>query len=120
MTDTIVLIHGFPLDGTMWDFQAGALSGSLQVLAPSLPGLGAQPAAARAAASRVVAARPDSTGDLGGISVPTMVIASTGDTLIPASVTAPLADRIPDATLETIDGVGHLSNMEAPGEFTLL
>jgi len=234
MTDTLVLLHGFPLDGTMWDFQDGALSGSIQVLAPSLPGFGTQPgvgpvmtmdAAARrvfeamdsaqvdqavvcglsmggyvafemwrqqpqrfrglvlantrsgadddagrqrrldlaarleaegngflvenpgpllsesaseelwsdvrsivaaqpaesiAAAARGMAERPDSTGDLPSISVPTMVIVSTGDTLIPADVTAPMADQITDATLETIDGAGHLSNLEAPGEFTML
>ncbi|MFL5799837.1 MAG: alpha/beta fold hydrolase [Actinomycetota bacterium] len=234
MTDTLLLVHAFPLDGTMWDFQSGALAGSVQVLAPSLPGFGsqpgvgdvmtmdlaakrvleamdtaqadqavvcglsmggyvafemwrqaperfrglilantkseadddagrerrlalaarlesegngflvenpgpllsdgadddlwrdvrdivaAQPASSVAAAARGMAERPDSTGDLSGIGVPTLVITSTGDTLIPASVTAPLADRIPGATLETIDGAGHLSNMEAPGEFTLL
>jgi 3-oxoadipate enol-lactonase len=82
--------------------------------------IAAQPAESIAAASRGMAERPDSTGDLGGINVPTMVVVSTGDTLIPASVTAPMADQIPDATLETIDGAGHLSNIEAPGEFTLL
>jgi pimeloyl-ACP methyl ester carboxylesterase len=234
MTDTLVLIHGFPLDGSMWDFQDGALSGTIQVLAPSLPGfggtagagstltmdaaaraafaamdaagaeravvggismggyvafemwrqapqrfqglilantrsgadddagrqrrldlaarleaegngflvenpgpllsdgagddlwsdvraiVGAQPPASIAAAARGMAERPDSTGDLSGISVPTMVITSTGDTLIPADVTSPMADLITDATLETIDGAGHLSNMEAPGEFTML
>jgi 3-oxoadipate enol-lactonase len=234
MTDTLVLIHGFPLDGSMWDFQDGALSGSIQVLAPSLPGfrgeadagpvltmdaaarrvlgamdaagaeravvcglsmggyvafemwrqqphrfrglvlantrsdaddeagrqrrldlaarleaegagflvegpgpllsdaaseelwddvrsiIAAQPAASIAAASRGMAERPDSTGDLPSISVPTMVIVSTGDTLIPAEVTAPMADLITDATLETIEGAGHLSNIEAPGEFTIL
>jgi 3-oxoadipate enol-lactonase len=234
VSDTLLLIHGFPLDGTMWDAQTGALEGSIQVLAPSLPGFGsqpgggnvmtmeaaakrvlealdsaqvdgavvcglsmggyvafelwrqaperfrglilantksgaddeagrerrlalaerleaegngflvespgpllsdsadedtwrdvrsivaAQPAESIAAAARGMAERPDSTGDLGGISVPTMVIVSTSDTLIPAEVTAPMAEQIPDATLETIDGVGHLSNMEAPGEFTLL
>jgi pimeloyl-ACP methyl ester carboxylesterase len=234
MTDALVLLHGFPLDGTMWDFQDGALSGTIQVLAPSLPGFGtqpgagsvmtmdlaarrvfeamdtaqvdhavvggismggyvafemwrqqpnrfrglvlantrsgaddeagrqrrldlaarleaegngflvdnpgpllsdsagdelwgevrsivaAQPAAAIGAAARGMAERPDSTADLASISVPTMVITSTSDTLIPAEVTSPIADLIPDATLETIDGAGHLSNMEAPGEFTML
>ena len=234
MTDTLLLIHGFPLDGTQWDPQVGALSNTIQVLAPSLPGFGSQPgagsvmtmeAAARrllealdaaqvekavvcglsmggyvafelwrqaperfqglvlantksgadddagrerrlalaarleaegngflvespgpllsdtadedtwqgvrdiiaaqpaesiAAASRGMAERPDSTGDLGGITVPTMVVVSTADTLIPAEVTAPMAEQIPGATLETIDGAGHLSNIETPGEFTLL
>lgn len=235
MSDTLVLVHGFPLDGSMWDFQDGALSGVVQVLAPSLPGfggsspaagstmtmdaaakavfaamdaasadsavvcglsmggyvgfemwrqqpqrfrglvlantkagadddagrqrrldlaarlesegngflvespgpllsegasdklwgevrsiVGAQPAASIAAAARGMAERPDSTGDLASISVPTMVIVSSGDTLIPAEVTAPMADLVTDATLETIDGAGHLSNIEAPGEFTML
>jgi pimeloyl-ACP methyl ester carboxylesterase len=234
VTDTLLLIHGFPLDGTQWDPQVGALSGSIQVLAPSLPGFGgepgagevmtmdaaarrslaaldeaqaeqavvcglsmggyvalelwrqaperfqglvlantksgaddeagrerrlalaarleaegngflveapgpllsegadeetwqrvrdivaAQPAQSIAAAARGMAERPDSTGDLGSITVPTMVVVSTADTLIPAEVTAPMAEQIPGATLETIDGVGHLSNIEAPGEFTLL
>jgi pimeloyl-ACP methyl ester carboxylesterase len=67
-----------------------------------------------------MAERPDSTGDLASISVPTMVITSTGDTLIPADVSSPMADLIPDATLEAIEDAGHLSNMEAPGEFTML
>jgi 3-oxoadipate enol-lactonase len=234
VTDALLLVHGFPLDGTMWDPQVEALSGTLQVLAPSLPGFGgqpgvgkvmtmdlaarrvvegldaaqvdravvcglsmggyvafelwrqaperfaglvlsntragvddeaarerrlalaerleaegngflvedpvpllsesadesvwrrvlditaAQPAESLAAASRGMAERPDSTGDLGGITVPTMVIVSTGDTLIPPEATAPMAAQIPGATLETIDGAGHLSNVEAPGEFTLL
>ncbi|HEX2088378.1 MAG TPA: alpha/beta hydrolase, partial [Actinomycetota bacterium] len=41
-----------------------------------------QPAEAIAAVSTGMAERPDSTGDLGGIDVPTLVITSTGDTLI--------------------------------------
>lgn len=77
-----------------------------------------QPAASIAAASLGMAERPDSTPDLAGIDVPTLVIASTGDTLIPQSATAPMAEQIPGATLVTIDGAGHLSNLEAAGEFT--
>ncbi len=234
MTDTLLLLHGFPVDGSMWDLQVQALSGTIQVLAPSLPGFGtqpgagnvmtmegaarrclealdtaeagrvvvcglsmggyaafelwrraperfaglvlsntragaddeagrerryalaerleaegngflvdtpgpllsegadeelwqhvrdiiaAQPAEALAAAARGMAERPDSTGDLAGISVPTLVISSTADELIPPAATTPLAEQIPNAQLEMIEGVGHLSNLEAPGEFTLL
>jgi pimeloyl-ACP methyl ester carboxylesterase len=234
VTATLLLVHGFPLDGTQWEPQVAALSGSLRVVAPSLPGFGGEPVAGRvmtmevaarrvldaldaaeadqavvcglsmggyvafemwrraperiqglvlantrsgaddgagrerrlaladrldaegnaflveepgpllsegadddawqrvrdviaaqpagsiAAAARGMAERPDSTGDLGGITVPTMVVVSTADTLIPPEVTAPLAEQVPGATLETLDGVGHLSNIEAPGEFTLL
>ena len=234
MSDALLLIHGFPLDGTMWDPQVESLSGSVQVLAPSLPGFGSQPGVGRvmtmelaarrclealdaagvdravvcgismggyvafemwrrarerfaglvlantrataddeagrerrlalagrlegegngflveepgplvsegaptelwrrvrdivaaqpaesiAAAARGMAERPDSTGDLPGISVPTLVITSTADTLIPPEATTPLAGQVPGAVLEVIDGAGHLSNMEAAGEFTAL
>jgi len=82
--------------------------------------IAAQPAASIAAASRGMAQRADSTGDLAGITVPTVVVTSTGDSLIPPEATTPMADQIPDAQLEIVDGAGHLSNMEAPGEFTLL
>jgi 3-oxoadipate enol-lactonase len=78
----------------------------------------AQPAAAIAAASLGMAERPDSTPDLAGIDVPTLVVTSTGDTLIPPNATSPMADQIPGARLETIEGAGHLSNLEAPERFT--
>jgi pimeloyl-ACP methyl ester carboxylesterase len=64
-----------------------------------------------------MAERPDSTPDLAGIDVPTMVITSTGDRLIPAEVSSEMATRIPAARLEVIEGVGHLSNLEAPDAF---
>ena len=76
-----------------------------------------QPAAAIAAAARGMAERKDSGPDLGAIDVPTLVITSDGDTLIQAEVTAPMAERIPGADLVTLRGVGHLSNLEAPGAF---
>jgi 3-oxoadipate enol-lactonase len=77
----------------------------------------AQPAAAIAAASRGMAERSDSTPDLGTIDVPTVVVTSTGDTLIPPEASTPMADQIPEAKLEVIGGAGHLSNLEAPEEF---
>jgi pimeloyl-ACP methyl ester carboxylesterase len=79
-----------------------------------------QPAEAIAAASLGMAERPDSTAELSGIGVPTLVITSTGDTLIPPEATSPMADQIPGARLEVIDGAGHLSNLEAPDVFTAL
>jgi pimeloyl-ACP methyl ester carboxylesterase len=77
-----------------------------------------QSAEAIAAAALGLAERPDSTGDLAGISVPTLVITSDGDRLIPAELTTPMADAIPGARLEVLRGVGHLSNVEAPDLFT--
>jgi 3-oxoadipate enol-lactonase len=79
-----------------------------------------QPADAIAAASLGMAERRDSTGDLSGIAVPTLVITSSADTLIPPEATSPMADQIPGARLEVIEGVGHLSNLEAPDRFTSL
>ncbi len=77
--------------------------------------IAAQPAAAIAAAALGMAERPDSTPDLAAIDVPTLVITSDLDTLIPAAATSPMADQIPGAELAVIDGVGHLSNLEAAG-----
>lgn len=79
-----------------------------------------QSAEAIAAALEGMAERPDSTPDLPGISVPTLVVTSTEDQLIPAEVTIAMAERIPGARLEVIEGVGHLSNLEAPERFTEL
>jgi pimeloyl-ACP methyl ester carboxylesterase len=79
--------------------------------------IAAQSAEAIAAASLGLAERPDSTADLAGIDVPTLVITSTDDALIPSDATSPMADQIPGAQLEVIEGAGHLSNLEAPREF---
>ena len=79
-----------------------------------------QPAEAIAAASLGMAERPDSTPDLVGIDVPTLVVTSSLDVLIPPEVSAPMASRIPGATLAVIQSVGHLSNLEAPDEFDRL
>ena len=82
--------------------------------------IAAQPAEAIAAASLGMADRPDSIPDLAGIDVPTLVITSSGDTLIPPEATTPMADQIPGARLEVIEGAGHLSNLEAADRFTEL
>jgi len=79
-----------------------------------------QSADAIAAASLGMADRRDSTPDLSGISVPTLVIAGSADALIPPEATASMADQIPGARLEVIEGAGHLSNLEAPDEFNRL
>lgn len=79
--------------------------------------IAAQPASTIAAASLGMAERPDSTGDLAGISVPTVIVTSSSDTLIPPDMTGPMADQIPDATLLIIEGAGHLSNLQAPEAF---
>jgi len=79
-----------------------------------------QPARSIAAASLGMAERQDSTADLARIDVPTLVITSEGDTLIPPEATAPIAHAIPKAELATIERAGHLSNLEAAGDFNRL
>jgi 3-oxoadipate enol-lactonase len=76
-----------------------------------------QPAEAIAAALAGMAERPDSTPDLPGIDVPTLVVTSTADQLISPEVSLEMATRIPDARAHTIEGVGHLTNLEAPQAF---
>lgn len=76
-----------------------------------------QPAEAIAAAALGMAERPDSSADLATIDVPTLVITSDLDALIPADVTATIADGVPGARLESIEGAGHLSNVERPDVF---
>ena len=36
----VVLLHGFPLDGRIWDAQLAALSDRFRVIVPDLPGFG--------------------------------------------------------------------------------
>jgi pimeloyl-ACP methyl ester carboxylesterase len=76
-----------------------------------------QPADAIAAAALGMAERPDRTGELAAITVPTLVVTSEGDRLIPPAMTTPMAEQIPGADLVVIPGAGHLSNLEAPGAF---
>lgn len=82
--------------------------------------IGDQPAEAIAAAALGMAVRPDSTPDLATIDVPTLVVTSTGDRLIAPEVSAEMARGIRGARLETLDGAGHLSNVEAPEAFNAL
>lgn len=79
-----------------------------------------QPASSIAAAALGMAARPDSTPDLPGIDVPTLVITSDADSLIPQAISAPMAEAIPGARLDVIEGAGHLTNLERPELFTSL
>jgi pimeloyl-ACP methyl ester carboxylesterase len=77
-----------------------------------------QPAASIAAASLGMAERPDSTPVLASIDVPTAVVTSSADALIPAEMTTPLAERIRGAELTVLEGAGHLSNLEDPDGFS--
>jgi pimeloyl-ACP methyl ester carboxylesterase len=61
--------------------------------------------------------RPDATGELAGISVPTLVIVGEDDSLSPPDVARSMHEGIRGSELVVLPGAGHLSNLEAPGEF---
>jgi 3-oxoadipate enol-lactonase len=82
--------------------------------------IGGQTPDAIAAAALGMAERPDSNPDLETIDVPTLVITSEGDTLIPSEISAPMADQIPGARLAVLPNAGHLSNVEDPDGFSAL
>ena len=61
--------------------------------------------------------RPDSTGLLGRITCPTLVVVGEEDQITTADVARGLHDRIPGSTLAVIPRAGHLSNLENPDAF---
>ncbi|MFN0151082.1 MAG: alpha/beta fold hydrolase [bacterium] len=70
-----------------------------------------------AAALRGMIARPDRTEWLASVRVPTLVITSEADTLIPPSESEAIARGIPGARLATLSRAAHLSNLENPTAF---
>ena len=62
----------------------------------------------------------DAMDRLGEIGVPTLVVHGTADNVVDAGNAPLLADAIPGARLELLDGVGHLVTWERPDEFVAL
>ena len=58
--------------------------------------------------------RPDRSGELSAIPVPTLVIVGDSDAITPPNVAESMAKKIPGAQLVTIRGAGHMSPMEQP------
>lgn len=67
-----------------------------------------------AAASRGLAARPDVTGLLGSIDVPTLVVVGAEDAISKADEMRQIAAAIPGARFIEIAGAGHMSPLEDP------
>ena len=61
--------------------------------------------------------RPDSTGTLSTITVPTLVVHGAQDQLIPPAEAERTAAGITNAQLALIAGAGHLPNLEQPDAF---
>lgn len=76
------------------------------------------PPAGTAAAARGMAERPDMTGMLGDIDVPTLLVVGTEDVISPVAEMRSMAAAIPDATLVEVAGAGHMSPLEAPDTVT--
>lgn len=51
------------------------------------------------------------------VSVPTLVLHGDEDVRSPRTVAHALASAIPGATFVVLEGVGHMSNLEAPERF---
>lgn len=61
--------------------------------------------------------RPDSTDDLAGINVPTLVIVGEDDKVTPPEASRKLHEHIGGSKLVVLPGSGHLSNLEVPDAF---
>jgi Predicted hydrolases or acyltransferases (alpha/beta hydrolase superfamily) len=68
-------------------------------------------------ALEAMSGRPDSTGLLPGIAIPTLVVSGNEDTFTPPDELRALASAIPAARLETIQGAGHVCSYERPAAF---
>jgi pimeloyl-ACP methyl ester carboxylesterase len=51
------------------------------------------------------------------IDAPGLIIQGTGDRLVPMAASRELARRRPDWTMEVLDGIGHVPQLEAPAHF---
>jgi pimeloyl-ACP methyl ester carboxylesterase len=69
---------------------------------------------------RAIIGRIDSRPHLGAIGVPTLVVASRGDALMPVELLEELARGIPGARLEVVERSGHMTSLERPKELTRL
>jgi pimeloyl-ACP methyl ester carboxylesterase len=59
----------------------------------------------------------DLTLELARITAPTLLVWGTRDTLVPFRLARRWRDAIPNAQLAALDGVGHISMVEAPAAF---
>ncbi len=62
--------------------------------------------------------RRDQKDTLAGFNKPVLVLCGKLDILTPPKLSTEMADLTPDATLKLLDGIGHLSSLEAPEAVT--
>ncbi|MBV8855987.1 MAG: alpha/beta fold hydrolase [Acidobacteria bacterium] len=78
--------------------------------------LGTSPEGA-AAALRAMALRRDQTALLPTINVPTLIVVGSEDAVTPPADAEAMGAKIEGSRLVVVEGAGHLSNVERPGEF---
>lgn len=61
--------------------------------------------------------RPDSTGELAKIDVPTLIVVGENDAVTPPEASRSMHSQIGSSQLVVIPDAGHLSNLEAPEAF---
>ena len=110
---------------------AEGMAPQAEAMAPMLFGPGASPelraridAPMRASSPRGAAAalrgravRPEYRPGLRALTIPVFVCAGTEDAYSTAEVTQHILDCVPHATFLSLEGVGHLPNLEATAEF---
>lgn len=79
--------------------------------------MAAAPPAGAAAALRGRARRPDYRPSLRALDIPALVVAGTADPWSNVTVTAEIVSCLQRPELVTIEGAGHLPNLEAEAEF---
>ena len=62
--------------------------------------------------------RRDQRDTLSSFDAPVLVLCGTSDVLTPPKFSEEMADLAPDVNLKLLDGIGHLSSLEAPGAVT--
>lgn len=111
--------------GSLVPLASGMLQGLLgpttleqrpEVVARTQEWIGTASAASAAWAMRTMAGRPDSVPALAAFDRPALVIAGTEDALSPLAEHEIMAEALPQGSLVTIDGCGHLSAVERPDE----
>src|SRR5256885_1298853 len=132
----VLLIHPFPASHEFWLPVAPMLSSRYRLLLPDLPahgrsGIGeghagmAKQAEARkmmnsmraeniATIQRGMADRPDSVATLKNITVPTLIIAGSEDTIAPLPDAELMRSNIARSQMEIIDRAGHYAIFEYP------
>jgi pimeloyl-ACP methyl ester carboxylesterase len=78
----------------------------------------AQPQQSLMAALAAMRDRSDATETLRALDVPCLLVGASEDALAPPDVMRDMKRTQPDADLVMLAGVGHLSAMQAPAEFT--